>query len=175
MTNYLERFENKALGLRALAIQGIEEFSKNPLKYTSQAVTDLGKEYWDVAAALLAGYAVADTKHETFGDYRTPVAVVSSIASIIGTFANSGKGLSVRELSDVELDKFIRNTLAGFAAGFYGWSNGKDIPDSSVLPNKILALISASASVVMNSKVRRELMANSKSNLRDLPLEHRVD
>ncbi len=180
MGDYLQRLNNKALEFRNNAIQGMEEFSMQPLKYSSKATVDFVKDYWDLAAAVLAGYALTDTNDRTLGDYRGPIFIGASLASLFGPDLNSFKDMFRNRVSEEEMpeyaaDRIRRNILGGLS--LYLWDKGiTNVPENVALGNKILAVFFAGGSAVMDLAVRKQRnLEDSQPKQLNLPLEHRVD
>ncbi len=72
MPEYLQRINSRISDnlerFRSTTTSAAEEFSKNPLKYSENALRDIVKDYWDVGAAVLTGLAINDTNNNIFGD-----------------------------------------------------------------------------------------------------------
>ena len=95
--------------------QGIELFSKDPLHHSAETLKVAVRDYWDLCAAVLAGYAMNDYGNATLGDYRGSLINLGILGSLIGSFRGE--------------NRFTRNFLAGFGSLAHWWSNG--IPNAS--------------------------------------------
>ena len=194
MGNYLQRLDE----LRSNTIQGLEEFSKNLGKYTANSVKDLIRNYWDVGAALLSAYALTDTDSKVFGDNRFPLALISGIASMLGShdsIRNWMNALREHQLSEDSMDQAIKDAQAGiepkytdidrlarngyaFLAAFSCWSQRglPNVPETKVLISKLTGLGLGGMSILHDQFSReRRNTADTEIKQQSLPLENLVE
>jgi len=150
LSNLRENFNN-----------GLREFSEHPIQHSYSAVKDFVKNYWDLGAMVLAGFAFNDHGSEVFGDARFPVMLASSVA-----------GLS-RARNDT--NRAVRNLYAGFASLCGFWTRGIDAPLSAELGNYGVAGLMSAASLYMDKKRREEQTARSENSQPQEPLEILVE
>lgn len=146
------------------ASQHYDLFRESPVKYTASSVGNFVKNYWDLGAMVLAGYAFNDYNNETFGEMRFPIMLASGIAGIAGS-ANSN-------------DRLARNFYAGFASLFYFWANGIDVPDATRLGNQTVGGLMAFGSAVMDKYYRtdkKQIRQETKTNVKSETLEDAVN
>ncbi len=184
--------------LREQTVNGLREFSKRPIQYTSSAVKDFIRDYWDVGAALLSAYALTDTDSKVFGDYRFHVAMASGLASMLGSHGsirNWMNALREHPLSEESMERAIRDAQAGiepkytdvnrlvrngfaFLAAFSYWSQRglPNIPEFDVLKTKLEGLGFGGMSLLYDhfSRERRN-KTNTKATPQNLPLENLVE
>ena len=101
MGDYLQRLSH-------YAEKGLQDFSRNPVKYPIDSLAELVKDYWDAAAVVAGAYALADFNNQVLGDYKDPLIVLglagASSEPIKSTF------------SDYSESRILRNFFAGLAA-----------------------------------------------------------
>lgn len=146
LSNLRENFNN-----------GLREFSEHPLKYTYSAGKDLVKDYWDLGAMVLAGFAFNDHGSKVFGDARFPVVFASGIAGLIGARKDPNRE--------------FRNLYAGFASLCGFWTRGIDAPLSLELAHYGAAGLMAAGSLYMDREMRREQTARSENSQLQNPIE----
>lgn len=191
MAEYLSNF-------REQTVNGLREFSKQPIQYTSAAVKDFVRNYWDVGAALLSAYALTDTDSKVFGDYRFHVAMASGLASMLGSHGsirNWMNALREHPLSDESMERAIRDAQAGiepkytdvnrfarngfaFLAAFSYWSQRglPNVPEFDVLKTKLMGLGIGGMSLLHDhfSRERRN-KTDTEATQQNLPLENLVE
>ncbi len=129
--------------LRKDITQGLTEFSEHPVKYTTKTIGTLVRDYWDVGAAALAGFAFNDYGSEIFGEYRSHIVVFGALASIFGGGRNYGR--------------LHRNAYAGLATFYYFFTRGVEgVPQGTVILNKTIGTIFGGVSVFMDYHRRRD-------------------
>ena len=103
----------------------------------------VARNYWDVGAMILAGFALSDYHNEILGSLREGVAVVAGITGLIG---GGFKG---------DENRFHRNVAVGIAswAGFY--CLGLETPLNADIGKYGAAGIMAEISLIFDSKRRR--------------------
>ncbi|MBI2508374.1 hypothetical protein HYV89_05485 [Candidatus Woesearchaeota archaeon] len=73
---------------------------KQIIQYSISAIKKFSRDYWDLGAAVLSASALTDWNNETFGVYRTNIALWSGLPSLLAGFYQPERG--------------IRNIMAGF-------------------------------------------------------------
>ena len=151
LSNLTEKFNN-----------GLRGFSERPIQYSYSAAKDFAKDYWDLGAMVLAGFAFNDHGGEVLGGARFPVMLASGIA-----------GLSrCRE----DADRAGRNIYAGLASLSGFWNRGLDVPLSGESANYGVGLVLSALSLYMDRKrrgreSRKAQAARSESSQLEVPLE----
>lgn len=104
----------------------LKKFSEQPLQYTSKTSLNLVKDYWDVGAAILAGYALNDYGNKIFGEYRFLTVGAGILASMAGAYNND--------------DRLFRNGYAGLASFAYFSPRGTNVSEFTKIGSKIFGL-----------------------------------
>jgi hypothetical protein len=118
------------------------------VKHTCSAIRYLVKDYWDVGAMLLAGFAFNDTGNKIFGDARFPVTIVSGIAGL--------------KAAENDMNRMSRNFYAGATSLFGFWTRGIDVPVSAEIAYYGCAALMGAGSVYMDSVRRQHRPENFK-------------
>ncbi|MFH0949493.1 MAG: hypothetical protein V1802_03325 [Candidatus Aenigmatarchaeota archaeon] len=140
---------NYVSNLREYTIDGLREFSKHPKKSIGLGILDFVKDYWDLGAVVLAGFAFNDYESKRFGDYRFYVGTLGGIAGAAGgVFGDLHSG--VREY------RFSRNMYVGGAALVAGWTNGIDVPERVKTMEKGVATLITAGAIFFEIMRRRE-------------------
>ena len=150
MSVYLQRLnDNLAKNLERLrdyTAQGLEKFTEHPIKYSADSIKDLVKDYWDLAAAVVAGLTLADVGGQIFGHNRPVILTISGAASAIGA-------VSKEDYSNP--NRLFRNAMAIMAVATY-FKDG-------TLSDKFMAGIYGASSLSMEGARKK------RNNLQETP------
>lgn len=93
---------------------GIHEFCDSPVKYSSSALIDFAKDYWDLGLVVLGGMAINKVGGE-WSDMERVIAVTGGlIGGVIGGAFDDARG--------------DRNSYAGVSSFAAGLTSGYDVP-----------------------------------------------
>ena len=117
------------------AMDGLKEFSNHPVKYSSKALKDLVRDYWEVPVVATAGFAFTpggdDLLNKLFEGYKSPGLFQSFyLASSIGLAGLMGGSIRDRVLHYIpgHRDSRDRNLFAGLTAFLIGIDLGAENP-----------------------------------------------
>jgi len=133
--------------LRQHTENAIREFSAHPIRYTSSAIRDFVKDYWDLGTTALAGFAFNDYHNEILGSAREPVMLLGLFSAFNGRIG--------------DVDRRARNLLGGFATISAFWTRGIDAPTSTEMGNYVAATFLATGSLFMDYYRRRAKSAEN--------------
>ena len=127
-TGVVEKVQAYASHIGERASEEFQQFAAHPLKYTGNAAWNFVKNYWDMGAAMLTGFAWMDYQAQVTSALlhsqelglrvNTMCMVLPAIASLIGA------GLHGMKEYDQGGDRFLRNLAACFATGFHFYNLG---------------------------------------------------
>ena len=106
---------------RQYTSDALREFQEHPLQYTSSAVKDFVKDYWDMAAALAGGFALGDVGEEYLGaarHYVTAGGITAALAGVYNPFSAGG----------FDDERLNRNAAAGIGSAAAFWDGGVNQP-----------------------------------------------
>lgn len=118
-------------------LKGAKEFSRNPIKYSAKAVGEFVGDYWDVAGAVAASYALADIGGQNLGDLRGSVFRTGAVLSVAGPFIES----VLYSNTDNGTERFIRNFAAGATSFLYFGGLGNIPKAGSLITGGITLLL----------------------------------
>ena len=118
--------------LRGCFNKSVRELSEYVDRYTPSTV----KDYYDLGAMVLAGFAFNDNGSEIFGDARLPVMIFGGLAGL------SGAG--------EDTNRRYRNIYAGLASLCAFWTRNLDLPLIVELENYGIAALLAFGSFDMD-------------------------
>ena len=117
---------------------GKRRLSEGFIRYTPSEV----KDYWDLGAMVLAGFAFNDNGSEIFGDARLPVMVFGGLAGLREAGEDTNRG--------------YRNIYAGLASLCVFWTRNLDLPLIVELENYGIAALFAFGSFGMDRQRIKE-------------------
>ena len=129
---------------------GLREFSEHPIEYPLSTIKDFAKDYWDLGAMVLAGFAFNDHGSEVFGDTRFPVMLASGLIGLGGAGEDTNRA--------------FRNLYAGFASFCGFWTRGLDVPLSSELGSYGVTTLMSAASLSLDRERRRRQFVCSEDD-----------
>ena len=154
------------------AIDGLKEFYNHPIKYSSKALKDLVKDYWEVPVVATAGFALTpggdDLLNNIFEGYKSLdltqkffLATSSGLAGLIGGSIRDSGGFNnyLNELIQFisghrdksgHRDSSGRNFYAGLTAFLIGFDLGARDPRLEVeLGMKLIEALSFAGFVIL--------------------------
>ena len=150
------------------AVDGLRDFSEHPIKYSSKALIDLVKDYWDTGLAVASGLAWTPYNKEIYSPELQPyIAGLGPIVSVA-----TGGWMHLRE-DEKAADRAARNFLAFLATMGLGnstLSSGKFDLVSTL--NGIMGIGSASSAAFMEW-MRRISQTNTNPAIVG-PLEYKI-
>lgn len=112
MRKKLQNFGQYAREYSQYAKDGLIELSQHPVKYTSKALKDLVKDYWDAGVAITSGLMLSDYGKEILGDHaRIPLYISGGLVSLVAPLL-----MDRQENADTRQARFARNAAALFGA-----------------------------------------------------------
>ena len=140
---------------------GLREFSDHPINHTVTATKQFVKDYWDLGAMALAGFAFNDYHNEIFGEARFPIVLIGGLTGLIG--------------AGEDMDRIYRNVCAGFATFCGFWGRGTEAPLSAEIGNYGVATFWAAGSLYHDRERRRSQPSSENSQPIEQPLEILVE
>jgi len=121
---------------------GVKDLFENPIKYTSSAVKDALKDFWDVGPIALSAFAFCDYGNEVLGNFRAQVISLGPLISFLG----AGK----------DEERVYRNGFAGLASLAVFWGRTLDVSLAIKVGNYGVATFFATTSVLMERARERK-------------------
>ena len=151
------------------AVDGLRDISEHPIKYSSKALKDLVKDYWDAGVAVASGIVLSPAGNGFYGSLfdgsYTSLSLEQKlqIGSVGALISLAGAGIRDAGSSG------MRNFYAGLSAILIGIDSSVEGPVAEEALMKIIDALSVAGFVVMEYARRKNMTkvsgASSASNV----------